>query len=101
MKSLKSEYYRIGEIVRPHGVRGDVKLNPSTDDLNRFSDLTSAYLERGTSILPVALSHIRLMPSAVVLHIGGVNTLEEAEQLRGAFLCVDREHTVPLPEGCS
>ena len=45
-KSLKSEYYRIGEIVRPHGIRG-----------------------------------------------------EQAEQLRGAFLCVDRGHTVQLPDG--
>lgn len=98
-KSLKSEYYRIGEIVRPHGIRGDVKLEPSTDDLSRFRELKQAYLERGTSVSPVALSHVRLLPAAVVLHIEGVETPEQAEQLRGAFLCVDRGHTVQLPDG--
>ena len=96
---MRSEYYRIGEIVRPHGVKGDVKLNPSTDDLSRFTGLKDAYLERGTSFSPVALSHIRLLPAAVVLHIDGIDTPEQAEQLRGAFLCVDRAHTVALPEG--
>ena len=67
------QYLRIGCIVRAHGVHGAVKLQPTTDRIERFRGLSHAYLEeRNGAIRPV-------------------------ERLRGAYLSVDRAHTVPLP----
>ena len=93
------EYLRIGRIVRAHGVRGDVKLEPTTDDPSRFLELREAFLEeRGGGYRPAALSGARLLPGgAAVLHIAGVDTCEAAEALRGRYLCVDRAHAVALP----
>ena len=93
------EYLRIGRIVRAHGVRGDVKLEPATDDPSRFLELREAFLEeRGGGYRPAALSGARLLPGgAAVLHIAGVDTCEAAEALRGRYLCVDRAHAVALP----
>ncbi len=91
------EYYRIACIARPHGVQGNVKLEPLTDNVNRFRGLTEAYLETGGQRKLVKLSGIGINPDAVTLHIEGVDTREEAEKLRGAYLCVDRAHTVKLP----
>ncbi len=92
------QYLRIGQVVRAHGVRGDVKLIPTTDVPERFRGMQEAYLEeRGGGYRPVTLSHVRLLPNAVVLHIGGVDSCEAAEALRGRYLCVDRAHAIPLP----
>ena len=91
------EYYRIACIARPHGVQGGVKLQPLTDSVSRFKDMQEAYLEAGGVYRAVRLSDIGVQPDAVTLHIEGVNTREQAETLRGAYLCVDRAHAVKLP----
>ncbi len=96
---MKSKYLRIGLIVRAHGVRGDVKLVPLTDDTGRYRQLHDGFIESRGQFLPVAVSDIRTQPDAALLHISGVDTPEEAEKLRGAYLCVDRAHAVKLPEG--
>lgn len=95
---MNSKYLRIGRIVRPHGVRGDVKLIPATDDLERFSGLTDAYLETNGVYQAVRLSDVRLMPAAVALHVEGVDSVEAAERIKNLFLCVDRGHAAALPE---
>ena len=91
------EYYRIACIVRPHGVQGNVKLEPLTDNVNRFRGLQEAYLETDGKRTLVKLNGIGINPDAVTLHIEGVDTREEAEKLRGAYLCVDKTHAVRLP----
>ena len=91
------EYYRIGVIVRPHGVRGGVKLEPLTDSTARFKGLRQAYIEENGAYRTAQLSDIAVQPDAVTLHIEGVDTREQAEALRGAYLCVDSAHAVKLP----
>lgn len=92
------QYLRIGCIVRAHGVHGAVKIEPATDRIERFRGLSSAFLEQGKGMRPVKVSDVRLLNDAVALKIEGVETVEAANLLRGAFLCVDRAHAVELPE---
>ena len=93
------EYLRVGLIVRPHGVRGAVKLLPLSDDLGRYASLKEAYLERGGSYDPVVVSGVGVRDDAVYASISGVTTREEAEKLRNVYLCVDRAHAAKLPPG--
>ena len=94
---MKQNYLRVGQIVRAHGVRGDVKLIPLTDDPARFRALKTAYLETTAgAYAPVAVSDARIAPDAVLLHIDGVDTVEQAEALKSRYLCVDRENAVRL-----
>lgn len=79
-------------------MHGDVKILPLTDDPARYRKLKTAYLERGGDYLPVALDDVRLQPDAVILHVSGYDTPEKAEQLKSAYLCVDRENAVALDE---
>ncbi|MEG1754575.1 MAG: ribosome maturation factor RimM [Clostridia bacterium] len=98
MKSLRNEYLRIGQIVRAHGVHGDIKLLPLTDDPARFKMLTDAYIEQRGTFLPAKVGNVRLQPpDACILHVEGCETVETAEQLKNAYLCVDRAHAVKLP----
>ena len=93
-----STYYRIGEIARPHGVHGAVRVNPTTDDSRRFSGLTEAYLELHGDYVPVQLCVSGITPSSVIAKIEGYDTPEAANSLRGKYLCVDRAHAVKLPK---
>jgi len=92
------DFLRIAQIARPHGVRGAVKLYPLTDNTDRFYGLQEAYLETDRGYLPVSLSQISVQPDAVMLKISNCDSREEAEKLRGVYLCVDRAHAVQLPE---
>lgn len=92
------EYIKIGQIVNIHGVKGDVKIYPLTDDLNRFKGLKEVYLlkKEGYELVRI-LSH-KMLADMVVLHIEGVDTPEMAQKLRNTYLCVDRAHTIKLPK---
>lgn len=95
---MSGGYYRIGEIARPHGVRGEVKINPTTDDAGRFRGMKEAYLELHGEYLPVQLCVSSVAEKAVIVKIEGYDTPEQAQLLRGKYLCVDRKHAVKLPE---
>lgn len=93
------DHFRIAQILRPHGVRGEVKVYPLTDDISRFKRLREAYVERSGQYEAIRVDGAKYVSDAVVLHIVGTDTPEDAEKLRGLYLCVDREHAVKLPEG--
>jgi len=94
---LKTEYLRVGQIVRAHGVHGDVKVIPLTDDPARFRAMKTAYLETTAgAYAPVAVTGVRFLPDAVVLHVEGSDTVEQAETMKNRYLCVTRDHAVKL-----
>ena len=94
-----TDHFRIAQILRPHGIWGEVKVYALTDDLSRFKNLREAFLERQGQYEPVVVDGSKMAGDAVVLHIEGFDTPEEAEKLRGVYLCVDRQHAVKLPAG--
>lgn len=94
-----TEYLRIGKIVRPHGIKGAVKLEPSTSDNSRFSALSDAFIETNGAYKPCKVISASCSHTEVILQIEGVSDRNAAEALRGKFICVDRAHAVPLPEG--
>ena len=94
---MKNNYLRVGQIVRAHGVHGDVKIIPLTDDPARFRALKMAYLETTAgAYAPVAVTSARFMPDAVLLHLEGYDSVERAESLKSIYLCVSRENAVKL-----
>ena len=95
---MSAAFYRIGVIVRPHGVHGSVKLDPLTDSSRRFRGLKEAFLEMHGDMRPVQLVVSSVAPDSVILSIEGIETPEAANALRGAYLCVDKAHRVKLPK---
>lgn len=91
------EFLKVGVITAPHGVRGDVKVFPTTDDPQRFRDLKQVYLDdSGADARKV--SGVKYVRNLVVLHLDGIDTVEEAQRFRQRELFVDREHALPLGE---
>lgn len=95
---MNREYLRIGQIVRSHGVRGAVKVNPTTDDPERFRALKEVFLEERGGYRPVIVVSAKILNNGVALQLKGYDTPEQAEQLRNIFVCVDRQHAVKLPD---
>ena len=95
---MKQEYLLLGEIVRPQGIRGEVKVKHYTDDPYRFEELETVYLKRGNEYQPVGVVDARVQKDDVYLALEGVEDRNEAEKLRGVELWVDRENAVELDE---
>ena len=95
---MKQEHLLIGEITKPQGIRGEVKLRHYTDDIDRFFDLESVLIPEGDSFRELAVTHARINGDDVYLTLEGINDRDQAEKLRGAKLYVDRAHARPLPD---
>ena len=95
-----TDYLAVGEILRPQGVHGEIKVKPMTNNIERFEELSDAYLLKQDVYQPVKTSLVRYGDGeeAVYLRIAGVDDRNAAELLRGQYLYVDREHAVKLNE---
>ncbi len=92
------QYLDIGKIVNTHGVRGEVKVAPLTDDIQRFEKLKKAYMERNGSIINLDIESVRYFKNNVLLKFKGVDDLDSATALRGFCIKVDRTNAVRLPK---
>ena len=95
---MLSEYLMIGQITKPQGVRGEVKVRPCTCDAGRFEGLETVYVERDGGYAPMRIRVNRLSDDAVYMNVEGVSDRDAAEKLRGTALYIDRAHAVELDE---
>ena len=95
---MLSSYLAIGEITKPQGVRGEVKLKPITCDIGRFEGLERAYFEENGEYVPFNMRTVRITSEAVYIAIEGVCDRNRAEALRGKMVYIDRAHAVELDE---
>ena len=100
MKPHQPDFIVIGQIVRSHGVHGELKVNPLTDCPARFNELRSITVEfpddtRGE--LDVSRASVR--NNAVYLQLKGVESREQADALRGLYIVIKAEQLLPLAEG--
>ncbi len=95
---MLSTHLMIGEILRPQGIRGEVKVRPITTDPERFRALDHVFMKRGEAYIERGISVGRIEPDAVYITLDGVSDRNAAETLRGEFIYIDREHAVQLPE---
>lgn len=93
------EYFRIGVITSTHGLRGEVKVYPTTDDPDRFMQLKECILDTGKQKIPMEAERARMFKGMVIVKFRGYDTIESIEPYKGKDLLVDREHAVPLEEG--
>lgn len=89
------ERLKIGLIVKPQGVRGELKVQPLTDDINRFARLKETIIDGKTYRVEKAV----IGGNAAYITLSGINDRNAAETLRGKFTEVNREAAVPLTEG--
>lgn len=88
----------IGRIIGVHGIKGELKILPLTDDPGRFYDLESVTLTNGKTEQDYAITNCRLHKSNVLLFLAGIDNRNEAEALQGREIVIPRELAVELKE---
>lgn len=95
-----NQHLIIGKIIGAHGVRGEVKVFPITDNVRRFNKLKKVFFckEDGTIIKEVDIKTSRVDRGNALIVFEGINDRDAAEKLRGIHLAVSREDAVKLPK---
>ena len=90
------QFLQVGVISSTHGVRGEVKVFPTTDDANRFRKLKTVILDTGREHLTLEIEGVKFFKQFVILKFKGIDNINEIEKYKGRSLLVDREHAVKL-----
>jgi len=88
----------VGQIAKPHGVRGDVRVVLHTDVPERFAWLEEIYIGEKEP-RPVAIEYVRFHKNWVLLKLDGYDDRNAVESLRGQLLQVREDQAIPLEEG--
>ena len=89
---------QVGVITQTHGVRGEVKVFPPTDDPARFKKLKQVVLDTGKETLPLEVESVKFFKQFVILKFKGYDNINDVEKYKRCPLLVDRENAVPLGE---
>ena len=89
---------KVGIITNTHGLKGEVKVFPTTDDPRRFLDLDDIILDTGKELKTIKIEKVRFFKNMVILKFKGLDHINDVELYRQKDLYVTREQAVPLAE---
>ena len=89
---------QVGVITTTHGIRGEVKVFPTTDDPRIFEELPSILLDTGKELCELEIQRVKYFKQFVILKFRDVDDINEIEHYKGKSLYVTRDMAVPLEE---
>ncbi|MCR4672930.1 MAG: ribosome maturation factor RimM [Lachnospiraceae bacterium] len=92
------KYLRVGTVIKPHGVKGEIKVFPTTDEPHRFEEIEEVILEEKNGYSALRIDGVKYLKGQVVLKLDTVDSVEDAEKLRGKDLLMPRELSGELGE---
>lgn len=87
---------QVGVITTTHGVRGEVKVFPTTDDPARFKKLKNVILDTGKMRKELEITGVKFFKNMVILKFKDLDNMNDVEKFRQAKLLVTRENAVEL-----
>lgn len=87
---------QVGAITSTHGVHGEVKVFPMTDDVNRFKKLKSVILEYKNENITLNVEGVKFFKNMVILKFKEFDNINDIEKYKGCGLYVTRENAVKL-----
>ena len=91
-----TELYQVGAITQTHGIRGEVKVFPMTDDVSRFKNMKELILDTGKEQIVLEVTSARPQKNLVILKFKGIDNINDVEKFRKASLYVTRDNAVRL-----
>ena len=92
------QFLQVGAITSTHGIRGEVKVFPTTDDPARFKKLKKVILDTGKRQIDMEIQSVRFFKQFVIVKFKGIDNINDVEQYKGSSLFVSRENAVSLEE---
>lgn len=90
-----SEYFKVGQIINTHGIKGEVKVFPLTDDVNNFKRYKKVLVEDKW----MNIQGVKFQKDRVILKLEGIDTMNDAETYKQKYLKVLRDEEPELEEG--
>jgi 16S rRNA processing protein RimM len=94
-------YLLLGEILRPHGVRGEMRLKILTDYPERIADIETVYIGQGSQdeyARPYRVESARFHKKYLLLKVQELPDRDAVEPFRGLYVMIDVENAVPLED---
>lgn len=91
-------YLKIGLIKKPHGLKGELKILPLTDNPERFKNLKNIYLFSNNQYVEEKIQWVKITNTEILLKLSKYNSLTEVELLRNIYLYIDKEEGEELGE---
>ena len=88
--------FQVGVITSTHGVRGEVKVFPTTDDASRFKKLKQVILDTGKEDVELEITSVKFFKNMVILKFKDIDDMDTANKYRQKSLYVTRENAVKL-----
>ncbi len=95
---MKQEYFEIGQIVNTFGIKGFVKVNPFTDDMQRFEELKSVLVIKNKETIHMQIEEVKYHKNQVLIKFKGIEDINMAEKYKGCYIRIKREDARKLPK---
>ena len=89
---------KVGVITTTHGVRGEVKVFPTTDEAERFLELEYVLLDTGRELRRLEISRVKFFKNLAILKFKDVDNINDIEKYKGCSLWIPREEGQELGE---
>lgn len=90
------QFLRVGVISSIHGIKGEVKIFPTTDDIKRFKKLSQVYLDLDTEKKVLDIEQVKFFKNMVILKFKGFDNPDDILKYKGKDLLVSREQAIKL-----
>ena len=84
------EYFEIGQISNTHGLKGEMKVRPYTESAKRFEELKKILVDIKGNLKEFEIESVRYQKDVVLLKLKGVDSIEDAEKLKGLSVKIPR-----------
>lgn len=91
-----NDLLQVGAISSTHGIRGEVKVFPTTDDVKRFKKLKEVILDTGKEQINLEIEGVKFFKQFAILKFKGIDNINDIEKYKGKPLLVTRENAVKL-----
>ena len=92
------EYIDVGKIINTHGIKGEVKVMPLTDDPQRYGKLKKVYIEGSSGVELLNIEGRKYFKELVIIKFKEINDMNSAEALKGKVLKINKADAVKLPK---
>lgn len=91
-------FLEIGQIVNSYGLKGQMKIVPFTDNITRYNELKTIYIEVNKQLKEYKIEQVKYHKNNVLIKLEGIDDINDTEQFKNCFVKIDRKNAVKLPE---
>lgn len=99
MENYMEKLLRVGVITQTHGLRGEVKVYPTTEDAKRFKKLKEVVIDTGKEQIDMEIESVKFFKNLVIVKFKGIDNINDVEKYKKSEIYVSRENAIPLEEG--